>query len=144
MQQCSCKFLYLIWHCSRKHYCLAVAWYMFGYLHYILAEPHVEHAVSFVKHKKREFAQVNIPKAEMTDKSSWCSYDNIGSQRQSLFLPVVSASVVSAINSHAAYIFKMVGKALHSLVYLLCQLPCRAHYDTVYSIFRKTAVVKQA
>ena len=58
----------------------------------------------------------------MTDKTTRCSYDNIGSTLHAAFLLFVSDAIITSINSYTAYIAQVIRESLHGLVNLLGQL----------------------
>ena len=78
----------------------------------------------------------------MADETSGGGNDYVGTHLKTLEFLIVAVAVVAAIYSYAANAVEIIAEALHGLVYLLSQLTCRAHYDTVDSVFWKSAVVK--
>ena len=144
LEQSLCQFFYFLGHCGREHNGLASFW-QFGCDGLdILRESHVEHAVCLIKNKEAYLAEVYIAQADMRDESAWCSYHHVCTHAQAFQFLVVTVSVVSSIYSHAAYALQVISEALHGLVYLLCQLACRRHDNTVDGIRRITTAVEFA
>ena len=130
-------------HSGREHDGLMFLWQQFGNTEDIVRESHVQHTVSLIKHKERQTTQVEVSHANVAEQTARGGNDDIGTHLQSLRLHVKTTAVVAAIDSDAAYAVKIVAKALHGLVYLLCQLTGGGHHDTVDGILGITAVVKQ-
>ena len=61
LQQVLRKFLNVLRHCGREHDRLTVLGETGGYLHDVLGEAHVEHAVSLIQHKEANFRQIDVP-----------------------------------------------------------------------------------
>ena len=80
----------------------------------------------------------------MAYQTAWGGNDHIGSALHAALFLLVSDAVVAAIYSHAAHVGQVIGKALHSLVNLLCKLSCRRHDDAVDGIGGVSSVLQFA
>ena len=78
----------------------------------------------------------------MADETSGSGNYYVGTHLETLEFLIVAVAVVASIYSHAANAVEIIAEALHGLVNLLCQLSCRAHYDTVDSVLGESTVVK--
>ena len=78
----------------------------------------------------------------MTEQAPGSGDNHICTHLESLCLNVETASVVAPIDCNTGNAVQIVAKTLHGLVYLLCQLTCGSHDDTIDSILRISAVIK--
>ena len=78
----------------------------------------------------------------MRDETSWCCYHHRRAFLQGCHLIIIPVAIISAIDSHTADAIKIIPEALHGLINLLCQFPCRSHDKAVDSIFRISAIVE--
>ena len=125
LEQRLCQFLNLLWHGSREHDGLASLRQLGCDSIDILRETHVEHAVCLVEDEETHLAEVYVAQRDVGDEATWCGDDNIGTHTETLQLLIVTVAVVSTIYSHAAHVLQIIAKALHRLVYLLCELTGR-------------------
>lgn len=77
----------------------------------------------------------------MTDQAPRRGDNHICSHSQPAFLLLITYPVVSAIYCYARHVH-VIGKTLHSLVYLLGQFPGGGHDDTINGFFGITAIAQ--
>ena len=142
VQQRACQLLNLVGHGGREHDGLVVLRQHLGYLQDVVRESHVQHAVCLVQHKEAQPAHVHMSHADMREQATRCGNDDVGTHPQSLGFYVEAVAVVAAVDGHAADAVQVVAKALHGLVYLLCQFAGGRHDDAVDGILRVAAVVQ--
>ena len=136
------KVFNLAGHGGREHYRLACLRNMLGNGEDVVRKSHIEHAVSLVEDEEREVREVDIVHLHVGYQSARRSYDHRSTFLQRRQLVVVAVAVVAAIYRHAAYAVEIVSESLHGLVYLLCQLACGSHDETVHRIILVASVVK--
>ena len=83
-----------------------------------------------------------MPHSYMTEQAPGSGDNHIRTHLESLRLYVEAAAVIAAIDGDTGNAVQIVTKTLHGLVYLLCQLTCGSHDDTIDSILRISAVIK--
>ena len=82
--------------------------------------------------------------ADMGEQAPWRGNDHVSTHLEAFRLHVETAAVITAIDGDARDAVQIVAKALHGLVYLLCQLACGGHDDAVDGILGIAAVIKHA
>ena len=135
-----CQAQYISRHCGAEHDGLVLFRQCFCNQEDVIAETHIEHSVCFVKDKKRNSAQVDIAQTQMADETTRSGNHHICSTLHGSLLLLISNAIVSTINCHTADVFKIVGKALHRTVNLLCKLTSRGHDDAIDGILRIAAI----
>ena len=129
------QLLYLWRHSGRIHDGLAVVGQQLGDVHDVFRETHVEHSVSLVEHEECAAAEVYVSHRDVAYESSRSCYYHVCPELHSFSLLVVAVAVVASVYGNAVHVAHIIREALHSLVYLLCQLSRRAHDDAVYRTF---------
>ncbi len=129
-------------HGGREHYRLTRLRDMLGNGEDVVRKAHVEHAVSLIEDEEREVREVDIVHLHVGYQSARRSNDHRCTFLQRRQLVVVAVAIIAAIYRHAAYAVEIVSESLHSLVYLLCQLACGSHDETVHCIIFVATIVK--
>ena len=129
-------------HRGREHDALARTGQLLDYLHDIVDEAHVEHAVGLVEDEETAAREVEVADFQMTEQTAGRGNEHIGAKPHATEFLFVSATVVTTIDSHRRYSIKIIAEALHGLVYLLGEFTGRGHHHTVDGILRVVAVVE--
>ena len=74
---------------------------MLHYLHYIVEETHVEHAVGLVENKVLNFAQVDASELQVGDETSGSGYHHVGTAFKAVLLAGKFLAVGTAVDGHA-------------------------------------------
>ncbi len=125
--------LYFRRHRGREHKRLARVGRLGHYLHYVVVEPHVEHAVGFVEDKHLHLAQIHIPHAHVRKQTPRGGYHHICTHFQPPLLLRERGSVRASVDGHRVY-RQEIGETLHLAVYLLRELAGGRHYYTIDGI----------
>ena len=136
------QLLNLVGHGGGKHDGLTVLRQLGGYLKNVVGESHVEHAVCLVKYEEADTAQIDITYLDVAEQTAWGGNDHVGSHAERTLFLVIASTVVAAIDGHATHRVQIVAKTLHGLVYLLGELTCGSHDETVDGIGRIATVVE--
>ena len=142
VQQLDGQFANLLRHGGREHDALAVLGQLLDYLHDVVDETHVEHAVGLVEHKEAAAREVEVAHLEVAEQSAWRGNQHIGTHTHGTQLLVVAVAVVATVYGYAAHIVEIVAEALHSLIYLLGELACGRHDDGVDGILGIATIVE--
>ena len=125
-------------HSGGKHQDLRRLWDMRINLHNIVIETHIEHSVGLVEDKERDFGEIDITHAEVSEETPGSCDNDICTHLEAFALLIVGISIGAAIDSDAAHGHK-IGEALQLTVDLLRQLASRRHDDAVYGVGREIA-----
>ena len=95
------KLLYLRRHRRREHQRLPLLGKLPYYLHYVIVEAHVEHAVGLVENEERHLRQIDISHAQMREQTPRSGYHHIGAELEAALLTGEFLSVGAAVDGHA-------------------------------------------
>ena len=77
----------------------------------------------------------------MTEQTSWCSDEHIGTKTHATQFLFIASSVVATIDCHRRHAVEIIAEALHGLVYLLGKFTGGRHNDAVDGILGIVAVI---